>query len=587
MRFDEYLLSLAAAVVDGTSVDWTAAESHAGTAEQRQIVQQLRALASLSIAHSPIEIAGAPESPVKGPADSVPDLRDHSVIKGGRFVIDRRLGKGGFGVVYKAYDQERKTDVAVKSFNRADLGSVYDLKKEFRVLADLSHPNLVSLYELFADGDSWFITMELVRGVDFLSYVRGASEATGDRRSVPGRPSQPACDLKRLERAISQLAEALCYLHGEKKLHCDIKPSNVLLTGDGQLKLLDFGLATDVIPAVTGETIHIRGTPAYVAPELLLGERASDASDWYAVGVMLFEALTGERPFHGTFVQVLDAKQRQDALSPAAVADGIPGELDALCRDLLARRPGLRPSDTEVVLRLTQMWPAAHVAAAHRAVRTDQTPFVGRRTQIEALDTAFDASTRGEAQVVLVQGASGMGKTALVRRFLDRVRQREPDAVILEGRCYERESVPYKALDSLVDRLSRFLRHMPRAEAEALLPRDISALTRLFPILGRVDAVAEARHRPIQTADAQELRRRGFAAFRELMARLTDRHHVVVAIADLQWTDTDSAALIADLILADDPPALVFIACYRLEEAGSNTALSTPIPIPPVTSNAP
>jgi len=139
------------------------------------------------------------------------------------------------------------------------------------------------------------------------------------------------------------------------------------------------------------------------------------------------------------------------------------------------------------------------------------------------------------------------------------LRDRESDIVILEGRCSERESVPYKALDSLIDHLSLYLRKLPRAQADALLPRDSGALARLFPVLRRVDALVELRQRPDQAIDAQELRRRGCAALRDLLARLVDRHPVVIVIDDLQWTDADSAALIADMIFEDQAPPLLFI----------------------------
>jgi hypothetical protein len=554
---EDYLMALAAAVADGTPVDWAEAASRAQTEEQKRTIRYLQALAGVVTVHRPgrnaAAVAVAPAAtPVELGADAPTTLMD------GRFVVERSLGKGGFGVVYQAYDSERKARLALKSLNRSDVGSIYDLKKEFRTLADLSHPNLVSLYELFADRGQWFIAMELVSGIDFLRYVR----------------PDGACNPHRLEQALCQLAEALCYLHAHGKLHRDIKPSNVLMTSEGTLKLLDFGLMTDLAPDAGGDTVPIRGTPAYVSPEQAVGDPATEASDWYSVGVILFEALTGERPFSGTPMEVIAAKQDRDPPSPSGVCDGLPERLDALCRDLLERRPAMRPSDAEVLTRLRRMWPPATVQPA-AARRREHAPFIGRDAQLSTLARAFDRSTLGRAQMVYLHGGSGMGKTALIRRFLEQLRERDPEVVILEGRCYERESVPYKALDSLVDRLSRYLKRLPGAEAEALLPRDVWALTRLFPILRRVDAVANARQRLPQVTNAQELRRRGFAAFRELLARVSDRHPVVLVIDDLQWGDADSAALIADLIRTPEPPPLLFIACYRSEDAFSSAALRT------------
>jgi serine/threonine protein kinase/tetratricopeptide (TPR) repeat protein len=583
MPFSVYVVSLAAAIADGQQVDWAEAEKRAETDDDRLRLRQLRAVAAVTSVHRDWSDPGAvpgddgssfpPPDPLPAPAETpIPRSAD-----GDRFLIERLLGKGGYGVVYKAYDRERKAYVAIKSLNHDDAASIYDLKREFRVLADLSHPNLVSLYELFADGDSWFIAMDLVKGVDFLRYVRELAPAgEGAPAAVPPDPQVDgiACNPGRLQQAVVQLAHALCYLHAQKIVHCDIKPSNVLVSADGHLKVLDFGLATDVIPRSVIDTTRVRGTPAYVAPEQAAGQPATAASDWYSVGVILFEALTGERPFNGSFVEVLEAKRHRDAPAASAIRQGIPEPLDTLCRDLLARDPAARPTGTQVLDRLQRFWPSASITR-EPVVRSEQVPFVGRSAQLALLDRAFDGSTLGRAETVFVHGGSGMGKSSLVRRFLDLLRERESDLVILEGRCYERESVPYKAVDSVVDALSRYLRKLPRPHAEALLPRDVASLTRLFPILRRVEAIAESRHRPIPTTNAQEVRRRGFAAFRELLARLTDRYAVVLVIDDLQWSDADSAALLVDMMFGEEPPPLLFVACYRSGEAPAGTALGS------------
>src|SRR5262249_9708740 len=145
--------------------------------------------------------------------------------------------------------------------------------------------------------------------------------------------------------------------------------------------------------------------------------------------------------------------------------------------------------------------------------------FIGREQQLAALDDAFQAVVRGQATTVLLSGRPGVGKSALAQYFLDKL-DRAGAALTLSGRWFWDESVPFKAIDSLVDALCTYLRGLGRAEADALLPRDALALAQVFPTLGRVEAVARAPVRANDKPEPREFRRRAFRALRELLARL-------------------------------------------------------------------
>ncbi|PYQ26729.1 MAG: hypothetical protein DMF56_23400 [Acidobacteria bacterium] len=527
-------------------------------------------------------------------------MSEPGVLASGRFTIQRRIGAGGMGVVYEAFDRERGHVVALKKLLGTDASAIYRLKSEFRALADVVHPNLVRLYELVGEGDEWFFTMELVDGVDFLQSIRGRSAAASqyddetterstiisdaglemlDLQKTPKIDTPPreppaieaaAIDYKQLRRTLRQLGEGVASLHDAGKLHRDLKPSNVLITPAGRVVVLDFGLATDV--AGFDKKVTFGGTPAYMAPEQIADLPASEASDCYAIGVMLYEALTGTLPFTGNFYSMLMQKRTTDPQFPLGLMRSIPEDLSKLSIDLLRRTPDDRPTARDIVTRVIDQQERQR-ASAITLMRPRETPFIGRGAELKQLEAALEATERNTPVTVLVRGKSGMGKTALVRAFLHEAQHQDPSIVVFSGRSYEQESVPYKAVDSLIDDLARYLRRVTTLEAKALLPTDVATLARLFPVLQEIAPVQKARRKALEIPDSVELRRRAFAALRELMSRMTDEHRVILFLDDVQWGDRDSAALLAELLRPPDAPPLLLVACHRTEEAETSPML--------------
>jgi serine/threonine protein kinase len=478
-----------------------------------------------------------------------------SELANGRFRLLRRIGQGGMGTVYEASDSERGGAVALKVLTRREASGIRRFKREFRSLVPLIHPNLVRLHELFAETSHWYFTMELVDGVPFDRWVRVDGEV----------------DPARLRSAFAQLVAAVGAVHAAGKLHRDLKPSNVLVRPTGEVTVLDFGLVTDWHAAGEQQTLDdspLLGTPSHIAPEQASGCRATPASDCYALGVMLFEALTGELPFPGLITEMLSGKQRRCA--PAIDAPNELGDLAQLCAALLVRDPAHRPSLSTVRQLVGDPATEPSSPPAKPSPRHRQ-PLLGRESELERLREAFAATRRGEPCVVFVSGESGIGKTALCESFLEEVRDRER-ALVFTGRCYERESVPFKMFDSLIDELSGHLHRLSPHAAAALLPRHVFALARLFPALTAVSVVAQS---PIKrVSDPHELQQLAFAALHELLCRLSDRQPLVLHLDDLQWTDQDSVGFLRRLIQHRSPVPALLLASHRSEGSDRNPLLA-------------
>jgi serine/threonine protein kinase/tetratricopeptide (TPR) repeat protein len=477
-----------------------------------------------------------------------------------RFQVMRRLGAGGMGVVYEVHDRIRDDVVALKTVRATGASDLYRLKREFRSLADVVHPNLVCLYELFVDDERGYFTMEMVSGLSFVDYARDTNS--------------PRRFQDRLVPALRQLIAGVSALHSRGRLHRDIKPSNVLVTHEGRVVILDFGLIAEPKPGQSGEATYVSGgTPAYMAPEEAAGARPSEAGDWYSIGATLYEALTGTSPFAGPLTDLLYRKITIDPLSPAELAPDVPADLSSICMGLLCRDPERRLSGPAALLQLARETVSSAVESVSAVMRN--TPFVGRESQLHRLNEAFQVVTNGNAAAVCVSGPSGIGKSALVRQFLAQIAGPD-EVVVLSGRCYENESVPYKALDGVVDALSRRLESIPQKDLDGLLPSDLAALTRVFPVLLQVHAIAAAQgnHKP-ESTDPSNVRRRAFDALRALLGHVANRRTLVIHIDDLQWADADSALLLDDLLRPPSPPTMLTLLSFRSEETAAKPFLKT------------
>lgn len=304
-----------------------------------------------------------------------------------RFDLLAELGRGSQGVVYRAFDRLEQRVVALKTLAPRSPEGIFDLKTEFRSVAEVRHPNLVQLYELFADGGTAFFTMEYVDGDE-----------------LPRCLYSLANDHRRINEAFGQLVAGVDALHRARRLHRDLKPSNVLLEADGRVVVLDFGLSSMLDPdsPEAHRDADLAGTFQYLAPEVMSGHPARPPADWYAIGLLLHEALLGRPAFTGTVGEVFVAKTR-----PFKADAGL-GPFQGLVEGLLSPSPSERPTPFMLASAF------GDVSVALPKVES----FVGRETELGRLETARH---RPGCRVVRVRGLGGVGKTTLISRSTRRL----------------------------------------------------------------------------------------------------------------------------------------------------------------------
>ena len=495
----------------------------------------------------------------------------------GRFDVIRPIGSGGMGPVFEARARDTGAPIALKVLKHP--ASLAQFKHEFRVLSELSHPNVVRFVELFEDGGTFCLAMELVNGVDFLSYVRpgldGDDEAFGTASTVRPtavsgfdlRRQAPPSDIDadrvldplRLRHALQELVSGLMALHAAGLVHRDLKPQNVLVTEEGRVVILDFGLA------VSNDEPHraeLAGTLAYMAPEQLLGLPLTPATDWYALGVVLYQALTGRLP--PAHFPPVPAHKAAVLVSPSALAPGVPPDLNELCLLLLSPDPAARPVEAQIAAALGLQAEIERGRSSFRShLHFARNVFVGREEELAALDAALEDSRSHGLQLVSVVGDSGVGKSALIRRFISRLRQDHPEALIFSGRCYDREVVPYRGVDRVIDMLAD---HLGKNRMQGALRRPIAhapLLEEVFPALNGLLPTPAVPQATSARLDPNEARRLAFQALADVLRELSATRPTLVHIDDAHWLDDDSIALLSTMTSGAAAPFLCLVVTRR------------------------
>jgi hypothetical protein len=351
----------------------------------------------------------------------------------GRFQVRGRLGSGAFGAVYRAYDPHLDREVALKlphPDTLDDAKAVERFLREAKAAARLRHPHIVPVYAAGCDGGRYYLAAAFIDGPTLASASEGG------------------LDCRRAAAVVRGLAEALAYAHDQGIVHRDVKPASVLLDGQGEPHLLDFGLAhrRDDVERLT-QAGAVLGTPAYMAPEQAEGSDPAPAGDQYSLGVILYELLCGRTPFSGPAQAVVYQVLHEDPQPPRRVNPRVPPDLEAVCLKALARRPADRYAGCQELADDLRRWLDGESVRARRPGPVERLVRWGRREPALALTAVAAAVCLVAATLVGSASAARFAglrqRAAEARRQAEEAQRQQTDA---RARAEQEEAAEREAL---------------------------------------------------------------------------------------------------------------------------------------------
>lgn len=529
---------------------------------------------------------------------SAPEDPDYNARKpvtlANRYTLHHPIGSGTYGQVYAAYDEVRDRQVAIKILRTSRASSLIRFKNEFRTISGIRHPNLVRVHNLGRDGDTWFIVMELVDGLSFSFKIHhnpdkiglvnadnrtSAATILGSLQTIAVPPEEarkafhprdggqdwaittaPALTVQEIQNRMAQLCQGILALHRAHVIHCDLKPSNVLVTPDERVVILDFGVSrmlqpSNVVPEAAGGFL---GTPYFMPPEAHAGEAPTAAFDWYATGMMLAQLLSEERAdtLHDTPWKSLRTNFKQGA---ERFPDYQP--LFQLATNLLHPNPSKRANQRAI---LSVCGPDTS-GSSTRSTALDAPAYVDPHS-LHRMHELWGQYEQGNPVILMLEGADGLGKNNLCQAFLDtRLRRDAVPPWVLSAKCKRNELVGYRAFDELMDGVASIIHALPADDRQALVPYCTPSFCRLFPALYAFASGFDDGDATSTTDTAPPL-----VAFEGLLSALSAQHPIIIWIADIDEADQDSLRWLAHIFSPGTRPRCFLLLTKRSESTISD-----------------
>lgn len=490
------------------------------------------------------------------------------------FEIIEKIGQGGMGAVYKARDVQKNTIVALKILSCYSLNTDL-MKRRFQREATaglrLDHPNIVKIHEVGEADDELFISMEYISGQTLRELL-----ADG-----------PLPVNKAIGIGISA-ARALECAHGIGIVHRDIKSDNIMITGDGIIKVMDFGLAKIQGASMLTMEGEVLGTVSYMSPQQTQGETIDHRSDIFSLGVVLYELLTGRLPFSGDYdMAIIYAIINEDPLTLREVNDEIPVPLEqvilkCLQKDLSQRyqkvseliddldrvqayleTDGLQPTISSQIPSVRSDDAGYEIATpvAASGIKRFQTQLFGREKELHTLINALEQSTSGQGQIIFIKGEAGVGKTRLVQE-LERY-ARTIKIKTLKGRClYRQMSYPYQPFVDAINEYFIQLDVLDEKKLTACIEKKWPELVRFLPVIRTFLNMADSA--------VIESKEQLWEAVNQLIIRISDETPFILYIDDLHWAEQDSIDLLRSIVIHVQNTHLLLIGTYRPEDIRSD-----------------